>query len=108
MPEMYDTVTENDARAPQALTLQAVRAEMIRARIKFPENNVLLAALMEEVGELANALLELRFACLRGEVEGADAMRDAVQREAIQVASTALRILEDGTSEFPQYRPPAR
>lgn len=91
---------------PDLVSLQAVRAEVIRARMKFSDNDVLLAALMEEVGELANALLELRFAARRNEApEKLDGRRDAVQREAIQVAAVAMRILEDGTSEFPEYRP---
>jgi len=55
-------------------------------------------------------VLELRCASLRegatvGEVE---AKRDNVEKEAIQVAAVAIRILEDGDSSFPEYMPPAR
>lgn len=95
---------------PDDLTIQAVRAEVVRARLKFPKNHVMLAALMEEFGELANALLELRFATLRAPPAGAgrnehelDRLRDNVQKEAVQVAAVAIRILEDGDSSFPEY-----
>lgn len=94
---------------PQELTIQAVKAEVTRARLKFPGNDVMFAALGEEVGELANALLELRFAYIRGaEPSEIDHLNDAVQKEAIQVAAVAIRILEDGDSSFPQYIPPGK
>jgi NTP pyrophosphatase (non-canonical NTP hydrolase) len=88
----------------EPITIQALNAEALSARLKFPTNDVLLAALMEEVGELANALLELRYATLHN-AAGNEDRRDHVQKEAIQVAATALRILEEGCSEFPQYCP---
>jgi len=93
--------------SPQALTLQAIHAEVMRARLKFPGNHVMLAALMEEVGELANALLELRFATVAKQpAYDLDRLRDNVQKEAVQVAAVAIRILEDGDSSFPEYVPP--
>jgi len=93
----------------ETITIQALNAEAIRARLKFPTNEVLLAALMEEVGELANALLELRYATLHNMAgnENLSDRRDQVQKEAIQVATVALRILEEGCSEFPEYWTPA-
>lgn len=60
---------------------QAVR-EFNRARELFPENNVNLIALMEEVGELAKAMLE----------EPAD----NVWKEAVQVAAVAMRCAIEG------------
>lgn len=74
-------------RPPEELTMQAVQAEVIRARLKFPRNRYLLAALTEEVGELAQAILQ-----------GKD--RDAIEREAIQVACVAIRLCEEGDSSF--------
>jgi len=56
--------------------------EMIRAKIKHPSNEHLLPALMEEVGELSSALLELE--------NNADPVY--VYREAVQVATLAMRI----------------
>ncbi len=88
-------------QAANKLTLQAIGAEVIRARLKFPHGSRLLAALMEECGELANALLELSFNPMQQ-----DQWHDRVQKEAIQVAAVAVRILEEGTPEFPEYRAP--
>lgn len=102
------------SKEPNLINIQAVCEEIVRARTKFPKNDVLLAALMEEVGELANALLELRYAALRSESNRTTEIRSwlqAVRKEAVQVAAVAVRILEEGCSEFPQYAPlppPAR
>ena len=60
-----------------------VAQEIDRARAKFPTNRLLFHALVEEVGELAQALLE------RGNT-------DASQREAMQVACVAIRIMAEG------------
>jgi NTP pyrophosphatase (non-canonical NTP hydrolase) len=93
-------------QGPQDLTIQAIKAEVTRARLKFPGNDVMLAALSEEHGELANALLELRFATIAKQPKYyLDRLRDNVQKEAIQVAAVAIRILEDGDSSFPEYLP---
>ncbi len=69
---------------PDVATLLALTSEMIRARNKFPGNRFLLAALTEEVGELAQALLQ----------------RKPFQLEALQVAGLALRIFEEGDAIF--------
>jgi len=68
-------------------TIYALTAELARARTKFPQNSHLLAALMEEVGELANALLEKK-------------PKTEIQREALQVATVAIRICEEGDSDW--------
>lgn len=69
-------------------TSTAIHNEVARARAKFPNNAHLLAALVEEVGELAKALLE-----------GGNSV-DA-KAEAIQVACVAVRIIEEGDADFP-------
>lgn len=74
-------------KPPEAITMKAIEAEVIRARLKFPGNAKLLAALTEEVGELAKAMLQRRG-------------KDEIQREAIQVACVAIRIVEEGDSDF--------
>jgi NTP pyrophosphatase (non-canonical NTP hydrolase) len=68
-----------------------IDAELGFARAKFPENKHKLAALVEEVGELAQALLHHD----RGKATGAE-----VFAEAIQVAVMAIRIAEEGSAEF--------
>ncbi len=72
---------------PQAATIVDVAAEVSRARTKFPGGKLLLPALMEEVGELAQALLQKR-------------PKDEWRKEAMQVACVAIRIMEEGCPEF--------
>ncbi len=60
----------------------ALAAEMKRGREKFPGNKFMLAGLVEEVGELAKAIL--------------DRDPDAIFTEAVQCAGVALRIAEEG------------
>lgn len=78
--------------------LSDVQNEVTRARIKFPDSKHLLAALMEEVGELANALLEEEY--------GRGVTSEMVYREAVQVAVVAMRLAEEGEPSFPRYEPP--
>ena len=73
-------------------TLDALRAELDRARAKFPKNDHLFAALGEEVGELARELLE-------------NGARERIRAEAIQVACVALRIADEGDGDFPKSMP---
>lgn len=75
-------------KTADADTLAAVSAEVARARAKFPRNAHLLAALTEEVGELAAAMLE-------------GLSLEEIQKEAIQVACVACRIVEEGDADFP-------
>ncbi len=72
---------------PSQLTLDAISAEVIRARQKFPGKRFLLAALMEEVGELSRAYLQKKD-------------KDEIEIEAIQVACLAIRIIEEGDAAF--------
>lgn len=64
-----------------------LRAELVRARAKFPRNRFLLAALTEECGELAQAILQ-------------GASFGQIRAEAIQCATVAIRIAEEGDSAF--------
>lgn len=68
-------------------TIAAIVAELKRARAKFPGNRFLLAALTEEVGELAQALLQRK-------------SKEEILREAVQVACVAIRIAEEGDGSF--------
>lgn len=67
---------------PSPVTLADVADEVRRARTKFPGGRFLLAALAEEVGELAEAIVAKD--------------RDDTFAEAIQVAAVAIRIAEEG------------
>ena len=73
-------------------TILALRAELDRARAKFPANGHLFAALGEEVGELARELLE-------------GGTRERIRAEAIQVACVAVRIADEGDGDFPASEP---
>jgi NTP pyrophosphatase (non-canonical NTP hydrolase) len=77
----------SDENALSVWTLSQLQAEVIRARRKFPGNALLLAALTEEVGELARELLQ------RGG-------KERIRKEAYQVACVALRIVEEGDATF--------
>lgn len=71
--------------------------ELKRARTKFPYTEDLMTALTEEVGELAQALLDIKY-------KKTKTARD-VWEEAVQVANLAIRIATEGDSNFPQYNP---
>jgi hypothetical protein len=67
---------------PEGKTVGDLMQEITRARTKFPGNRYLLAALVEEVGELAEALVS--------------GTKGEVYKEAIQCACVAIRIAEEG------------
>lgn len=75
--------------------LKEVEGEIAFARKKFPYTNDIVLALMEEVGELSQALLQQKYEHLR-QVSDVD-----VYKEAIQVAAMALRIASEGVPDFP-------
>jgi len=68
-------------------SLAAIDAELVRARLKHPGRKHLLAALVEEVGELAQAILQQK-------------PKSAIDKEAAQVAAVAVRIMEEGDAAF--------
>jgi len=69
-------------RWPAASSVAKLLREVARARAKFPNNRYLLAALVEEVGELGEAMIS--------------GTRDEIENEAIQCACVAIRIAEEG------------
>lgn len=71
--------------------LNNVEKEVGRAREKFPEGKRLLGALMEEVGEAAQALLKI-------EEDGGDPQN--VYDELVQVAAMALRLAVEGEPDY--------
>lgn len=88
-------MTTADRAIATSRALVDLEVELVRAREKFPDNRHLVAALMEECGELAQELLQ------NGNT--ADA-----RKEAIQVACVALRIATETSPEFEQLDDEAR
>lgn len=78
------------ADAPVDVFLEEVRAELIRARAKFPGDRIMTIALAEEFGELAKAILD---------EPAAD-----VRTEAVQTAAMAARIVLDGDRSVNEWR----
>ena len=76
--------------SPEQELADAILAELVRARAKWPGKNVTFAALVEEVGELATATFE--------------ESRARVREEAIQVAVMAMRMVLDGDHTFNDWR----
>ena len=70
--------------------IDAVLAEVKRARSKYPGAGATNAALVEEVGELSTALMYEPF--------------DHVRAEAVQVACMALRLAVEGDATFIAFR----
>ncbi len=68
--------------------MEAVCDEVARAVAKFPQPNPTLAALTEETGELAQAVLHIR--------EGKSTEWWKVYDEAVQVAAMACRVALEG------------
>lgn len=68
-----------------------VEKEVARATEKFPKADRLLGALMEEVGELAQALLKI-------DESGEDPQN--VYNEAVQVAATVYRLATKGEPDY--------
>ena len=82
-------------------TAQDIAEEVRHARTKFPSNKHNLAALVEEVGELAQALIEHDF--LENPAEHPNKLQiytEAIYKEAIQVACMAIRVAEEGDPSF--------
>lgn len=75
-----------------------ILAEVLRARELFPGNQYMLAALSEEAGEVARALLDHA----RGHKTALE-----VFVECVQVAAMAIRVAVEGDSAFPYEIPRA-
>ena len=76
---------------PAELFLDLVQEEIEKSRESFPSNEHKLAALQEEVGELAEALIEHDAGSLSFE---------AVTMEAVQAAAMAVRVGCEGDASF--------
>lgn len=70
--------------------LAEVRAELMRARAKFPGDRIMTIALAEEFGELCKAVL--------------DEPAASVRKEAVQTAVMAARVVLDGDGSVNEWR----
>ena len=77
---------------PDGQVFKMIEGELRGARAQFPGTTHMLAALTEEVGELAQALIDHDRA-----QEVSPAM---VLREAVQVAAMAIRVATEGDENF--------
>lgn len=69
---------------------EQAKAELRRARAKFPGDRIMTLALAEEFGELCKAVL--------------DESAEAVRKEAVQVACMAARVVLDGDGSVVDWR----
>ena len=72
--------------------IRAIIHELDSAREAFPGNRHMLCALMEEVGELAQAIMQ------HDRAEGTTT--NQVFKEAVQVATMAIRVATEGDQNF--------
>lgn len=85
--QAHERLTSKDG-----LVFAMIRGELEGARKAFPGSTHMLAALVEEVGELAQALIEHDRAQAKSAPE--------VLREAVQVACMAIRVATEGDDNF--------
>ena len=69
-------------------------SEVQADRAKFPNNAHLLAVLMEEVGELAQAMQQHKYEPDKGITQ------EMIYKEAVQVGCVAARIATEGDADF--------
>ena len=88
----WDAAAYDRLTSPDGLVFVMIRDELKAAREAFPDKTHMLAALVEEVGEVAKALME------HDRKQGTSVQE--VLREAVQVASMAIRIAVEGDDNF--------
>ncbi len=91
-----DDLAQDRLHSPDGRVFRAIQEELRAARLSFPDSDYMVEALVEEVGELTKALMEHS----RGQGETAL----GIFREAIQVATMAIRIATEGDSRH-EYNP---
>ena len=95
--EMCQCVNPDDSaherlHSNDGLVFNLIRGELSAARKMFPESTHMLVALMEEVGELSQAMME-------HDRDGSQTVQ-MVLREAVQVACMAIRVATEGDENF--------
>lgn len=86
-----------DRATLESAFLRSIGHEYDRAMNLFPGSEHNMNALTEEVGELAQALLQLQYEPKKGKT------KEDVVKEAIQVAAVAMKIALQGDKTFPAF-----
>ena len=87
-----DAIAYDRLTSPDGLVFIMIRDELKAAREAFPGQTHMLAAMVEEVGELAQAIMQ------HDRQQGTSVQE--VLREAVQVAAMAIRIAVEGDDNF--------
>lgn len=87
-----NAIAEDRLTSADGLMLKLVRDELKAAREAFPGKTHMLCAMVEEVGELAQAIMQ------HDRQQGTSAQE--VLREAVQVATMAIRVAVEGDDNF--------
>jgi len=87
-----DAIAWDRLTSPDGLVFSMIRDELKAARKAFPGQTHMLCALVEEVGELAQGMME------HDRQQGISVQE--VLREAVQVAAMAIRIAVEGDDNF--------
>ncbi len=87
-----DIIADTRLTGADGLVIKMIRDELVAAREAFPGKTHMLCATVEEVGELAQALME------HDRQQGTSPME--VLREAVQVAAMAIRVAVEGDDNF--------
>ncbi len=88
----WDQAAHDRLTSPDGLVFVMIRDELKSAREAFPDKTHMLCALVEEVGELAQALMQ------HDRRQGTSVQE--ILREAVQVASMAIRVAVEGDDNF--------
>lgn len=76
-----------------------IDAELTKAREKFPNNRHMAHALIEEAGEVSQALIQQDLEPKKNKTH------EDIFKECIQTAVMAIRLATEGDSTFPKYDP---
>jgi NTP pyrophosphatase (non-canonical NTP hydrolase) len=87
-----DNIADDRLTSIDGLVFKMIRDELVAAREAFPGKTHMLCATVEEVGELAQALMQ------HDRSEGTSVTE--VLREAVQVATMAIRVAVEGDDNF--------
>lgn len=87
-----DQIAFERLTSPDGLIILMIRDELKAARAAFPGSTHMLCAFMEEVGELAQALME------HDRNQGTSVQE--VMREAVQCAAMSIRLAVEGDENF--------